>query len=526
MKTKFVLFLAILVYYNSFSQATVDIPDNNFKNYLVNNSEINTNDDDEIQVSEATSFTGEIAIAYSAITSLTGLEAFTNITSLSLYSCSLTSINISNNLSLLKLDVSKNNLTDLNISQHTNLEELTFSENNITTLNVSLHTDLTKIVCAKNELTSLDLSTNTKLITVDVSDNKIEGSLNLNSENLDRMIANNNKLTTVDVRKALGLRFFGVSKNLLTVLDLSENKLLQQVDCSSNNIQGSLQLDSTDLYSLDCSYNELTSLDTSASLGNLKLVNCAQNKIPSLDFTSNINIVQIDCNNNQLTSLLVDGLVTWLQAINCQYNSITDLNLSDNIKLKRLSVYNNNLSALDVTNNTALENLYCSNNNIMELNLTKNTNLNHLDAPRNNLMTVDVRNGNNTKMNSASKFRLSNNANLQCVFVDDITYSTNTWTQIDPSGAFVLDESECQALSLNSFVSSYVGLSPNPVKNILELTVKEQLKKVTFYNLLGKKIKTAATAKINISNLKTGVYILVIDFKNGSKTIKKVIKEL
>jgi hypothetical protein len=38
----------------------VNIPDANFKAYLVGNTAINTNGDTEIQVSEATAFTGTI----------------------------------------------------------------------------------------------------------------------------------------------------------------------------------------------------------------------------------------------------------------------------------------------------------------------------------------------------------------------------------------------------------------------------------------------------------------------------------
>jgi hypothetical protein len=45
-----------------FGQVPVNIPDANFKAYLVGNTAINTNGDTEIQVSEATAFTGAITI--------------------------------------------------------------------------------------------------------------------------------------------------------------------------------------------------------------------------------------------------------------------------------------------------------------------------------------------------------------------------------------------------------------------------------------------------------------------------------
>ncbi|MFT6731213.1 MAG: hypothetical protein ACJA1H_002548, partial [Glaciecola sp.] len=40
---------------------TVNIPDANFKGYLVGNTNINTNGDTEIQFSEASTYTGIIA---------------------------------------------------------------------------------------------------------------------------------------------------------------------------------------------------------------------------------------------------------------------------------------------------------------------------------------------------------------------------------------------------------------------------------------------------------------------------------
>lgn len=56
---KFIFFL--LVATASFMSAqNVNIPDANFKAYLVGNSAINTNGDGEIQVSEAAAFTGQI----------------------------------------------------------------------------------------------------------------------------------------------------------------------------------------------------------------------------------------------------------------------------------------------------------------------------------------------------------------------------------------------------------------------------------------------------------------------------------
>jgi hypothetical protein len=54
----------------------VFIPDANFKAALVGNSSINTNGDDEIQVSEAEAYDGTIDVDDQGIADMTGLEAF------------------------------------------------------------------------------------------------------------------------------------------------------------------------------------------------------------------------------------------------------------------------------------------------------------------------------------------------------------------------------------------------------------------------------------------------------------------
>ena len=81
----------------------VNIPDANFKAYLVGNSAINTNGDSEIQVSEANAFNGTIYCNSLNISDLTGIEAFTVLTTLFCEYNQLTSLDVSNNLALTNL---------------------------------------------------------------------------------------------------------------------------------------------------------------------------------------------------------------------------------------------------------------------------------------------------------------------------------------------------------------------------------------------------------------------------------------
>jgi len=78
----------------------VNIPDVNFKTYLIENPEINTNGDSEISVTEAQSFTGAINCSNMNISDLTGIEAFVNITELDCRGNQLTSLDMNTNTAL------------------------------------------------------------------------------------------------------------------------------------------------------------------------------------------------------------------------------------------------------------------------------------------------------------------------------------------------------------------------------------------------------------------------------------------
>ncbi len=82
----------------------VNIPDANFKAALVGNTAINTNGDNQIQVSEASIFNGAISLGtfneFSEpsglnITDLTGIEAFVSLISLNCGYNQLTSLDVS-----------------------------------------------------------------------------------------------------------------------------------------------------------------------------------------------------------------------------------------------------------------------------------------------------------------------------------------------------------------------------------------------------------------------------------------------
>ena len=119
----------------------VNIPDANFKAYLVANTAINTNGDNEIQVNEATSFNGSIDCSSSSISDLSGLEAFTSITALDCEENQISFIDISLNINLTALNCSDNPINFLDIS-NSSISHLDCEDTPISSLNLTNAIDL------------------------------------------------------------------------------------------------------------------------------------------------------------------------------------------------------------------------------------------------------------------------------------------------------------------------------------------------------------------------------------------------
>ncbi len=215
-----VFYLSIFCCFNLSGQ-NVYIPDANFKAYLVGNSEINTNNDTEIQVSEASSFNGFINCDSLGIQDLTGIEVFTALTELNCGRNQLTSLDLSQNTALTYFGCSHNQLTSLDVSQNIELESFHCAFNQLTGLDLSANYALRILRCGShwpscgNSLTSLDISNNTALI---------------------YLYCGNNELTSLDVSQNTELRELYCQHNQLTSLDVSQNTELVELMCYSNQL--------------------------------------------------------------------------------------------------------------------------------------------------------------------------------------------------------------------------------------------------------------------------------------------------
>ncbi|MCT4581815.1 MAG: T9SS type A sorting domain-containing protein [Flavobacteriales bacterium] len=193
----------------------VNIPDANFKAYLVGNSSINTNGNTEIDCSEASAFTGTIDCSNLNITDLTGIEAFVNITALFCQNNTLNSLDISQNTALETLNCFNTNLNSLNITQNIALIDVYCHDNSLSNLDLTQNTDIEVLWCGGNTITSLDVSQNIALTTLRCQDNL---------------------LSALDVSQNSNLDILWCSDNNITVMDISQNPVLTWLFCSSNSL--------------------------------------------------------------------------------------------------------------------------------------------------------------------------------------------------------------------------------------------------------------------------------------------------
>ncbi|MBC8042887.1 MAG: leucine-rich repeat domain-containing protein [Rhizobacter sp.] len=178
-----------------------------------------------------------------------------------------------------------------------------------------------------------------------------------------------------------GLQSLECSNNQLTSLDVSANTLLNSLSCRFNQLTSLDVSANTALSFLSCFDNRLTSLNISTNAA-LTILDCSVNQLTSLNFSANTTLQYLYCYNNQFVSLDVSANAA-LQTLVCSNNPLTSLDVSENIALRSLFCYNNQLTNLDISANTALETFVCSTNGVTSLDISRNTNLTNIDISNN-----------------------------------------------------------------------------------------------------------------------------------------------
>jgi len=268
----------------------ITIPDINFEAQLIEkgidsdgvvNHQLISEDADGVSMLDLT-FQG--TDSEQKIIDLTGIEAFKDLRSLlvednALTSVSLsentalerlnlngnmlTSIDLSANTSLSYLDASFNDLEEINLEANINLDTLRLQVNPIKAIDVSSNVNLTELNLLANELTSVvGLEATTKLLSLNLSWNYLE-ELTINLPLLEGLNVEQNLLHTLNVDGSTSLRYLIATTNALETLNLDSNVALQTLLLSANQIAAINLENNENLNLLWISSNQLQELDVS-----------------------------------------------------------------------------------------------------------------------------------------------------------------------------------------------------------------------------------------------------------------------
>lgn len=406
-----------LVSFVGVSQNTA-IPDANFEQALIDLG-YDTGPINGVVPTANINSIGTLNVSGKNIADLTGIDDFTALTILNCENNALVNLNIASNTLLIELYCNNNNITNLDVTQQPNLSILWCGNNFLTGLDITQNPNIISLLCEQNELTFLDISQNIILNTLLINNNRIT-TINLTNNPLLRLfICHNNPLPSIDVSTNLELLTLDCGITLLTDLDVSQNLKLDTLICNTSFLTSLNLANNVNLTSLNCNDNQITDLIL-PNTNSLTSIRCNSNQLPNIDVSRNTNLVELICDNNRL-SILDVSQNTDLELLFCFSNLLTEIDLSSNSKLIELSCQANLLTTLDLTNNRNLKVLF---------------------ARFNPLCKLDIRNGRNTNITT---FNVNNTPNLNCIYVDNVAYSTSNWTNKDATTNFVTNDAECNA---------------------------------------------------------------------------------
>ncbi len=438
-----------------------NFPDDTFRGYL----KLNYDEDNNGYFSEE-----EIAGIYSiringrgeALTSLKGIEHFTELILLEFYNGRVKELDVSNNKKLESLNCNNNLLTKLDVSNNPELTELSCNNNQLTALDVSNNPKLTLLSCNGNSIPSLNLVNNEWLLRAinqgektDVDDyfhyyyyyadysNDLYINVNLNvpktTEVSTEAGAGGSGPATNDVavdetnfpdpafRTYIAENFDHDENGVLSYDEITKVTSLYMNNMGISNLTGIEYL--TAVTAIRCADNNLTSLDVSA-LTALEELYCSDNQLTSLNVSANTKLEALSCMSNRLTALDVSNN-TALKDLSCAYNQIEELDVTNLTELEELSFGYNEVSSIDLSNNTKLWYIFCEGCNLTELDLSAIEDLADLSCGHNQLTELDVSRFENLNWLGCSNNRLteldvSNNTELEALYCGN-----NLLTELD-----------------------------------------------------------------------------------------------
>jgi Leucine-rich repeat (LRR) protein len=315
MKTVLYTLLSLLLT-NLLNAQIVNIPDPNFKAALVANTAfVNTNGDNEIQLSEAqacTAFDGN----NKNINDLTGIEEFVNLNYLRLRDNNVTTADLSALTQLMGLDFSSNSLTSLTLpASMPNLDTLNLSYNQLSSVDLSgINIQTTYVHIHHNQLTRLTLPATLTGTNLHCYNNQLD-SLWI-ADGVNEVLCYSNQLVYLAIPTTIDR--LNAAYNQLDTVAIPTTSSLRSVDVSHNNIE-ELYVACPAIRDFNISHNQLTQLS---------FYDNSNNNGVGLNTTSNPSLYCIETNrsvNNALSQWTTDIQTTPSTDCSSIWNSMSKL---------------------------------------------------------------------------------------------------------------------------------------------------------------------------------------------------------
>ncbi len=476
------------------------IPDVNFETYIESLGLGNSIEGDGFVDTNKIAAITALDISDKNIANLTGIEAFTALVNLDARENQITSINLSQNFNLEILNLFSNSISLIDFSNNSKLKELHVGTNNLQSLNVSTLSNLTKLWCFNNQISLLNISNNTLLQVLNCSTNQINAlntSFNLelevlyaddnvitlldlrNNSKLSQLTITNNLLSTLNVKNGNNTNvtaFFTTGNQSLTCIEVDDESYSEttwndanaawnaidahtsfNTDCPKltaipdpnfeaylESINAGNGVDNDGLVStsniqnintLNIADKNITDITGIEAFDSLKELDCRNNAILSVDFSKNITLEKLFIANNQLTTIDFSKNLG-LKNIDVGENILSNLDIHLLTDLVSISCYKNQLTTINLYSNKKLQVLVCNENQLKNLDIRENKDLFWIDVDDNTLESLTIKNGNNSKITT---FSVKGNANLTCIEVDDVAFSTSNWPNKDAQTTYSTD---------------------------------------------------------------------------------------
>ncbi len=342
----------------------------------------------ELALSKANAYLTEleeagVATARTKITNVDGLQFFTSVTSLTLTSNEITSIDLTELKELQEVVLNNNWIAQLDVTQNTRLQVLTYNasssssapENSkLTSINLAQNRELVSLTLRSHLLTEIDLSQNTVLKEVDLSGNSgapfaipeeiynnLTTAVGVEPGDVgapeNYTIANQAFAEYLDYRLA-GTGIIGVEDGGYKIDEAKAAAYTGELALSKANAY----LTELENAGVPTARTKITDVDGLQFFTSVTSLTLTSNEITSIDLTALKDLEEVTLNNNWIGTLNVTQN-TKLKILNYNASSsssapanskLTTIDLTKNSELTTLSLNSHELTTIDLSNNTKL----------------------------------------------------------------------------------------------------------------------------------------------------------------------------